>query len=130
MMHDLKNPEDYPIFLSGNITPYPAERNGWDKDCAERNTAREALKKDAGLIIAFVTVSKETSTGDQEGQHDALHPCKECRNMFCELLEKNLLRPDSIVCNVNDKDVDEGGELKIEEHTVQQLLDLYPDDLQ
>ena len=127
LTHDPKNPEDYPVALSGNLTPYPAERNGWDKDCAERNTVREALKNDS-FIVAFVTVSKEISTGDEEGKHDAPHPCKECRKMFRELLVKNLLRPDSIVCNVNDKEVDTGGELKIEERTVKQLLDLYLDD--
>ncbi|MEK7582908.1 MAG: hypothetical protein AAB483_00670 [Patescibacteria group bacterium] len=131
MTSDPSRAEDpYPIYLGGNHTPEPAERKGWQKPCAERRTVKAALDQHTGLIIAFVTVSEKTSTGDEEGKHDALHPCKECRKMFRELLAKNLLRPDSIVCNVNDKDVDTGGELKIEERTVQQLLDLYPDDPQ
>jgi len=106
-----------------NVKLSPAIVRGTDKRCAERNTL-EAMKGWAKVINALVTVSKEANTGDEPRIHDVLHPCEDCRHLFREFLEEGFMREDTILCNVNDAEE----ELKIEERTLRDLLDLYADD--
>jgi len=120
-------PDEYAVEFAHNFTLTPGKRVGQEKRCAERNAIEVALNNDAYLIVAMVTVSKEVSTGDETKAHDALHPCRECRDMLRHLKMRGILRGDSIICNVNDsKKVD--GKFPEEEKTVDELLNLYKDD--
>ncbi len=125
-------PGDYSVYSAYNFTPDATKRRGWEKTCAESNAMWAALEHGASLIVAIVTVSKELSTGDDSKAHDALHPCRDCRDKIRQLLGMGILRKDSIVLNVNDSDNSED-ELMVhkwaeEERTVEQLLELYKDD--
>lgn len=115
-------PDEYPVYFAYNFKPAPGEVKGWDKRCAERNAIQSALEHKTAAIIAIVTASTETSTGDPTKAHDALHPCEECQKLFKELLQNGVLRKDSIVCNANYSDP---SNIKIEENTVEKLLELY-----
>ena len=96
---------------------------GENKLCAERNTLSGA-RGQAKVIVALVTVSKETDTGDPTKAQGVLPPCKDCRDMFRKYLAEGFMREETIICNVNDAKK----ELKIEERTLKELLDLYSDD--
>lgn len=117
------SPNEPVLYYSGNFKYSPGEVKGEDKRCAERNVL-DAAKGRAKVIVALVAVSKETHTGDPIKAHDILHPCKDCRDMFRKHLAEGFMREDSIICNVNDA----GKEIKIEERTLKDLLDLYSDD--
>ena len=75
--------------------------------------------------LAIVTVSTESSTGDESAVHDVLHPCRDCRDLMRMTISAGILSRDSIVCNVNDAKP----KRVVEERTVGDLLDLYQDDL-
>ena len=113
---------NYGVYQSYNFKPFNVPVAGDDKRCAERN-ALNLARRSAKVVAAIVTVSKETSTGDTTKAHDALHPCRECRDLFRALLDEGFLREDTMICNANDGD----GELKVEERTLRELLDLYAD---
>lgn len=126
-------PEDeYGIYTSHNLNPYPGFNEGREKACAER-MGLEAAKSWAKGVVSITTVSKETTTGDHNKSHDALHPCSECRTMLRDMLKEGFVREDTIICNVNDakKEVSINSteeEIVIEKRTVKELLDLYDDD--
>ncbi len=115
---------EYGVYQAYNFTPKPGNRSGIEKRCAERN-ALEAAHKWGKAVVAITTVSKEKSTGDTTENHDVLHPCIDCRTMFRSLLTEGFLRPDTVVCNVNDADTQN---IKIEETSLGDLLANYPND--
>ena len=117
------SPDEPVLYHSGNLKSSPHEVKGEDKRCAERNVL-DAARGQAKVIVVLVTVSKEAHTGDPTKAHDVLHPCKDCRDMFRKDLADWFIREDSILCNVNDTKK----ELKIEERTLKEMLDLYADD--
>ncbi len=120
---------DYSIFTGHNFKDKEKPSfKGSQKKCGERAAVGKAIDNDAELIVAMVTVSKESSTGDAH-EHDALHPCADCRAMLRALLDKGILRGDSIMCNVNDSKTDKDGKWVEEERTVDQLLALYEDEV-
>ena len=126
-------PEDeYGVYTSHNLNPYPGFNEGREKACAER-MGIEAAKSWAKGVVSITTVSKELTTGDPTKAHDALHPCLECRTMLRSLLEEGLIKEDTIVCNVNDAKEEVGmdstlEDVAIEKRTIKELLDLYEDD--
>lgn len=115
-------PDEYPVYFAYNFKPEPGNVSGWSKRCAERNAVQSALEHRTKAIIALVTASTETSTGDPDLAHDALHPCADCRKMLQELLQNGVLRNDSMICNANYSNP---SDIKVEERTVEQLLELY-----
>lgn len=116
-------PEEPVLYHGGNFKPFDQEQKGEEKRCAERNVL-DAARGQAKVIVVLVTVSKETHTDDPTKAHDVLHPCKDCRDMFRKYLAQGFMREDTILCSVNDAEK----ELKIEERTLKELLDLYADD--
>ena len=122
-----KHPE-YEMYASHNWTPTPGKRLDSDKRCAERNVLDGALLTDSkSLVVAITTVSRETSTGD-ETTHDVLHPCQECRTLLRQLIAQGNLRQDSVICSVNDATATDQVPIVIEEKTIREVLDLYPED--
>ena len=115
----------YAMYWDHNETPVPAQRIAENKRCAERKTVERVLINECDVIIVLITVSREKSTGDED-EHDVLHPCRECRDMFRELLSYGILRPNSLLVNVNDADANSIVE---KEMTVEELLKSYEDDL-
>ena len=111
---------EYGVYNAHNFTPLPTKPRGKDKRCAERN-AIDAAENWSTAVVAIVTVSKELNTGDPTKAHDALHPCDDCRTMLREKLEEGFIKEDTIICSANDGD----GEMKTEERTVKELLELY-----
>ena len=112
------------VYTGYNVKRQPGEVRGENKHCAERNVL-SAARGQAKVIVALVTVSKEVHTDDPtKAIHGVLHPCKDCRDMFREYLTEGFMREDTILCNVNDS---EREQLKIEERTPKELLDLYAD---
>ncbi len=126
----INNAGEARVYSGHNITPAPARRTGWEKMCAESNALFDALESESSLIAAIVTVSTEVSTGDEK-EHDALHPCRDCRDKLRELLAKGVLHRKSVIVNMNDKKERQpaGADRTEEERTVEQLLDQYKDDL-
>lgn len=91
----------------------------------------KAIKDGCRFVPAMVTVSNFVDTGDPSKSHDALHPCRDCRDWLRELVGQGILSRESMFCSANDAANGEGGKpsWRIEEMTVGQLLDLYHDDL-
>ena len=114
------------VYSAYNFTLEPARpgRLPEEKKCAERNAIEAALSKRCELIVAIVTVSKETATGDPSKERGVLHPCRECRDLYRGLLQQGILREESIICCVNDA----GAKPVEEERTVKELLAMYADD--
>ncbi|MBI4262504.1 hypothetical protein HY624_03190 [Candidatus Uhrbacteria bacterium] len=110
---------DYTIHFGYNFKPV----KGSEKLCAERNAFESAIGDQSPHIIAIVTVSQETSTGDPNQSHSVLHPCDMCRTMLMDYRERGVISGDTIICCVNDG---EGTEAE-EECTVDQLLARYND---
>lgn len=121
---------NYEVSSGHNFKPVQREERGRQKRCAERNAVDEAIKEGASRIVAIVSVSKETSSGDKtDKSNGALHLCKECRNMLRELLGKGILRDDSIICSVNDAErAEKDTPYILEERTVAELLAMYKDE--
>lgn len=118
----------YGIYKGHNFTLKPGEiepNTGQNKRCAERG-AVEIAQTRANAITAVVIISKETNTGDGNKSHNALLPCKECRMMYREMLKKGVMREDTVICSVNDAN----SEQIIEERTLKELFDLYPEDVE
>lgn len=111
------------VYQASNFKPYPGERRGEDKRCAERN-ALDYARQYAKVVVAITTISKEVSTGDPTKAHDALHPCGDCRDMLRKLLREGFLRDDTIITNANDSKE----KIVFEERNLKELLDLYSDD--
>lgn len=123
---------EYAIYTGYNVTPEPnLNRRGKDKRCAERNVLERAIGDGCKFVPALVTVSNFVDTGDPSKAHDCLHPCKDCRDLLRELVDKGVLSRESMFCSANDAANGQDGKLtwRIEEMTVGQLLDLYHDDL-
>lgn len=118
----MKNGE-YVVWQGYNFKPHTGHVKGEDKRCAERNVL-EGAQSDVKTVFAIATVSKETSTGDPTKGHDVLHPCKDCRMMYRDLLKQGFLREDTMILNANDS----REEIITEERTLKELLDLYKDD--
>ena len=114
-------PGEYRVYNAYNYKDAPGERFGNEKRCAERNVIEAAAQFGATDILAIVTVSKEKSTGDETLSHDALHPCRDCRDLMRMIITAGKMTKDSIICNVNDANP----ELVIEERAVGDLLDAY-----
>ncbi|MFA5926038.1 MAG: hypothetical protein WC831_03820 [Parcubacteria group bacterium] len=128
---DADFPDDQPVIHYGaNFKPTKDWTKYHEKHCAERHAIESALAYDVKLIIAIVIVSREHDKGDDENKpSEVLHSCLACRRMYRDLLKRGLLREDSMICFVNDSEVDEEGKpTKIQEMTVKELLDLYKDD--
>ena len=115
---------EYVVYQGYNFKPQPGHVEGGEKRCAERNVLDEA-QSDTKAVFAIVTVSKEIDTGDPTKAHDALHPCRDCRTMFRELLKSGFLKEDTIILNANDS----GEKIITEKRTLKELLDLYSDDI-
>jgi len=75
-------PGEYRVYNAYNVKDEPGEQFGNEKRCAERNAIEAAARSGATDILAIVTVSKENSTGDEAVRHDALHPCRDCRDLI------------------------------------------------
>jgi len=132
------NDEDYVIRTAGNFTPTKAPpeepyRGSWrgkEKRCAERN-ALDAIQTDhPNGIVAIVTASREKSTDPHaSADHDVLHPCHDCLEYIQDLLQQGIIKPDTIIYNVNDTeepDEDESVRNLIgEERTIARLLAMY-----
>jgi hypothetical protein len=82
-------------------------------------------QENAKVVVAILTISKEKNTGDPTKAVDALHPCKECRDMYRKMIKNGFLKEDTIICSANDSN----GEIVTEERTLKELLDLYNDDV-
>jgi len=117
---------DYVVYQAANFKPEPKPVSGREKRCAERNVL-DAAQTHATVVAALVTVSTELSTGDATKAHDALHPCRDCRDMLRQLLAEGFVRDDTVVCNANDADKKK---TCYEERKLGDLLTLYEDDLQ
>jgi|SRR3989344_438378 len=122
---------EYHLEFGWNETRLPAEQRGErksiEKRCAERQAMEKIFEHKAPTVVAIVTVSKETHTGDPMKSHDALHPCRECRDMYRELLAKGIVRSGTIICSVNNAEPRKG-KYPEEEMTMDELLKLYHDD--
>ena len=114
---------EYGVWQGYNFKPQPGFVEGENKRCAERNVL-DGAQTDLKAVFAITTVSKESSTGDPTHGCDVLHPCKDCRVMFKDLIKKGFLREDTIVLSANDSKK----EIVTEEKTLKELLDLYQDD--
>lgn len=124
---------EYLVYQAYNHTPAPnLNRKGKDKRCAERNALEVAVDDGCSTIPAMATVSKFVDTGDPSKAHDCLHPCKDCRDLFRELLQKGVLKRESMFCSANDSENGEEGRptWRIEEKTIGDSLDLYHDDVE
>jgi cytidine deaminase len=116
---------EYVVWQGYNVKPAPGPTEGEDKRCAERNEL-DAAQTELKAVFAITTVSKEADTGGEEMKsHGVLHPCKECRLMFRDLLKKGFLKDDTMLLSVNDADPKN---LKAQEMTMKELLELYKDD--
>ena len=115
---------EYAVYQGANIKPAPKKVSGRDKRCAERN-ALDAAQTHATVVVALVTVSTELNTGDPTKAHDALHPCRDCRDMLRQLLKEKFVRNETIVCNANDANKED---VVYEERSLGDLLALYHDD--
>ncbi len=122
-------PGEYSLYSGHNYKPAPAEQEGVAKRCAEKMALEQALANHTKFIPAIVSVSDRISTGTDSAAHDALHPCEECRVMIRQLKKDGLLSGESIICNVNDSRLGASGQWAEEERTVDQLLSLYPEEL-
>ena len=82
------------------------------------------------MIVAIVTVSKElTASQNATPQHDALHPCRDCRDFMRALIKRGVMKDETVVYNVNDKELPEADIKMIgEERTIKDLLALYQDE--
>jgi cytidine deaminase len=117
-------------YAAANNTPVKKEppATGPDKKCAERIATDAALDEDARLITAIVTISKESNHSREAGhsqEHDVLHPCLDCRQMMRGLMALGILRPESMLYNVNDSDPKSPKTFK---KTVAEVLSIYKDD--
>ncbi len=108
---------DYTIHFGFNFKPSKEST----KHCAERSAFESAIGDGSPRIVAIVTVSRETSTGDPSQSHSVLHPCDVCREMLSDYRERGILSGDSVICCVNDGE----GTAAEEECTVDQLLSRY-----
>ena len=115
---------EYDHFEGWNETPFPAERKGADKRCAERN-ALEKAKDRVSVVGAIATLASESSTDGVSSEHDALHPCLECRRMLRQFMQEGFLRPDTLIFSANDENPIN---VISEERTLEELLKLYPND--
>ncbi|MFA6301160.1 MAG: cytidine deaminase [Candidatus Paceibacterota bacterium] len=115
--------EEYIVWQAGNFKLQPGHVEGKEKRCAERN-ALDSAQTELKTVFAIATVSKESSTSDPTKAHDVLHPCKDCRQMFRELLKKGFLKDDTIILSANDAQE----KIITEETTLKKLLELYNDD--
>lgn len=116
--------EEYVVWQGYNFKPQPGYQEGKDERCAERNVL-DAAQSELKVICALATFSKESSTGDPTKAHDVLHPCKDCRAMFRQLLQIGFLREDTLIVNANDS----GKQIIFKEMTLKELLELYKDDV-
>jgi cytidine deaminase len=121
---------EYEVYQSYNFTPSGKLRKDWRKRCAERSAVHAAIDKKVKYIVALVTVSGETDTGDENNKStDVLHPCLDCRNMLRELKESGLVDNRTIICNANDtKKANNREGVVFEERNLKDFLELYKDD--
>jgi cytidine deaminase len=123
---DMTKPEgEFTIYSGHNYKPGPGEQHGAAKRCAEKQAFEKALANKTKMIMAIVSVSDRIATKEGIHNHDALHPCEECRKMMRQMLKENLLSEESMVCNVNDTKTGSDGKWLREERTVRQILDEY-----
>lgn len=123
---DMTQPEgEFRTYSGHNYKPQDIEEHGLAKRCAEKQAFEKALAQKTKMILAIVSVSDKIATKEGVHNHDALHPCEECRKMMRQMLRENLLSEQSIVCNVNDTKTGEDGKWLREERTVRQVLDIY-----
>lgn len=89
------------IYDAHNVKPFKIKQKGADKLCAERNALNYATEEKCTKIIAIVTASREKNTGDDSpNQHDVLHPCPDCLELFNSLPS---IDQDTIVYSVLDE---------------------------
>lgn len=127
----------YKTFEGHNIRPHDIPVEGREKRCAERNAVETGRSAHPWpTIIGSVSVSHETNVSrevrniDISKADDALHLCPDCRIMVRDLIKQGILREDSRVVNVNDsKKLENGNPRVVEQRSVQELLELYKDDL-
>jgi len=114
---------EYIVRQAYNFTPTPKFRKGSEKRCAERN-ALEAAQSDCKAVLGIATSSRGVYTGDSTKAHNALHPCRDCRDYYRDLLRRGFLREDTRILSGNNS----GEETLIETRTLKELLNLYLDD--
>ena len=99
-----KFPNDaYQTHYAGNFKGVPGPKRPSIDECAERKAIIKALMENPKFIFAIYTVSKEMGVDSNEiAQHDILHPCAECREMFRKLLKEGIMSPATRMVNVKD----------------------------
>ena len=114
----------YGIYPAYNFKIEPGPKTGRQKRCAERG-GLEMAQEHVKVVVAIVIASRETSTGDPTKASLTLHPCKDCRMMYRDMLKRGFIKEDTILCGINDSN----HEIITKERTVKELLDLYPEDI-
>lgn len=85
----------------------------WGKLCAENNGCYISIQDGASYISALATACEKTVKEanldpaehkiDENKSEKATHPCENCRNLFRELIRKNYMSEDTVICCVNDE---------------------------
>ena len=130
--------DNYLIRTAGNFKPAPRKEIGREKRCAERNALEAALTDAPEVIVAITTASHELTTEVGATEHDALHPCRDCRDLLRELMGQGVVRDETIVHSVYDSkqtttvanplQIKRAFILSEDELTVKELLERYADD--
>lgn len=120
---DLAEPQ---LYTSANYKPQGGEWDWPERRCGEMSTVYQALKDQCKFIPAIVTVTNERSTGESGTEnHDIVHPCVKCREMFKDLMQTGVISPKTRIYNVRDDG--SGKVLKDKEMTIGELLQKYED---
>lgn len=97
---------NYEVRSDHNFKPWENAEYGWDKLCAENNATAMAIVHGAEYIPAIVVASHHKEIGekpeDDTHSQKALHSCRNCRNLFRELIEQGIMSDETIIRFVDD----------------------------
>jgi hypothetical protein len=89
-----------------NFKPWEHKEHGWDKLCAENNAMSDAIVNGAEYIPGIVVVSHHKKIGEQPEDfthgEKVLHSCKNCRQLFRELIWQGIMSQETIIRFVDD----------------------------
>jgi cytidine deaminase len=104
-----KESKKYKTWSAHNFKPWVNPENAWDKRCAEPNCCSDAIVHGADYIPGLVVVSNNKIISekpeDQKHQSDFLHSCKNCRQIFRELIDQGIMSDETIIRFVNDQSI-------------------------
>ena len=106
LAEDLSNPGKYITAEDHNFKPWEKRQNSWDKLCAENNVCSDVIVQGADYVHAIIVAShhKEIGKAEEDKSHTskALHSCRNCRNLFRELIQKGIMSNETIIRFVDD----------------------------